>query len=67
MAKDGTVTQVTLEDMERVRKNVAWLQSNMVDDLAIENEIAGLRGMIEDVIRYLADRDGISQSEISFR
>lgn len=67
MAKGGTVTQVTLEDMERVRKNVAWLQSNMVDDLAIENEIAGLRGMIEDVIRYLADRDGISQSEISFR
>jgi hypothetical protein len=67
MAKDGTVTQVTLEDMERVRKNVAWLQSNMVDDLAIENEIAGLRGMIEDIIRYLADRDGISQSEISFR
>ena len=67
MAKGGTVTQVTLEDMERVRKNVAWLQSNMVDDLAIENEIAGLRGMIEDVIRYLADRDGISQSENSFR
>ena len=67
MAKGGTVTQVTLEDMERVRKNVAWLQSNMVDDLAIENEIAGLRGMIEDIIRYLADRDGVSQSEISFR
>ena len=66
MAREGTITQVTAEEMERIRKNLAWLQSNMVDDLEIENKIAGLRSMIDDIVRYLADRDGVSQADVSF-
>tara|TARA_R110001592_G_scaffold360814_1_gene669913 strand:- start:127 stop:342 length:216 start_codon:yes stop_codon:yes gene_type:complete len=66
MAREGTITQVTPEELERVRKNVAWLQSNMVDDLEIENKIASLRSMLDDVIRYLADRDGVSQADVCF-
>lgn len=66
MAREGTITQVTPQEMERIRKNLAWLQSNMVDDLEIENKIANLRSMIDDIVRYLADRDGVSQADISF-
>ncbi len=66
MAREGTITQVTPQEMERIRKNLAWLQSNMVDDLEIENKIANLRSMIDDIVRYLADRDGVSQADVSF-
>lgn len=66
MAREGTITQVTAEEMERMRKQLGYLQSSMVDDLEIENKIAGLRSMIDDIVRYLADRDGVSQSDVSF-
>lgn len=66
MAREGTITQVTPEEMERIRKNLAWLQSNMVDDLEIENKIADIRSMIDDIVRYLADRDGVSQADVCF-
>lgn len=66
MAREGTIKQVTAEEMERMRKQLGYLQSSMVDDLEIENKIAGLRSMIDDIVRYLADRDGVSQADVCF-
>lgn len=66
MAREGTITQVTAEEMERMRKQLGYLQSSMVDDLEIENKIASLRSMVDDIVRYLADRDGVSQSDVCF-
>lgn len=66
MVREGTITQVTAEEMERMRKQLGYLQSSMVDDLEIENKIASLRSMIDDIVRYLADRDGVAQADVCF-
>lgn len=65
MAREGTITQVSAEEMERLRKQMGWLQSNMVDDLEIENKIAHCREILDDIITYIADRDKVSKSEVS--
>ena len=65
MAREGKIKQVSAEEMERLRKQVGWLQSNMVDDLEIENKIAHCREILDDIITYLADKDGVSKSTVS--
>lgn len=65
MAREGTITQASAEEMERLRKQMGWLQSNMVDDLEIENKIAHCREILDDIITYIADRDKVSKSEVS--
>lgn len=66
MAREGRITEASAEEMEALRKRVGWLQANMVDDLEIDNKIAHCRAILDDIITYLADRDKVSKSDISF-
>jgi hypothetical protein len=66
MAREGKITEVSAEEMERLRKQIGWLQSNMVDDLEIDNRIAHCRQILDDIICYLADRDGVAKADVSF-
>tara|TARA_R100000329_G_scaffold112667_1_gene92484 strand:+ start:941 stop:1171 length:231 start_codon:yes stop_codon:yes gene_type:complete len=65
MAREGTITEVSAEEMEKMRKRIGWLQSNMVDDLEIENKIAHCRSILDDIITYLAEKDGVSKADVS--
>jgi len=66
MARKGTITQVTPEEMERMRKQLGYLQSCMVDDLEIDNKIANCREILDDIISYIASRDGVAKADVSF-
>lgn len=65
MARKGTITEVSAEEMEKMRKRIGWLQSNMVDDLEIENKIAHCRSILDDIITYLAEKDGVAKADVS--
>jgi len=65
MARKGTITQVTPEEMERMRKQLGYLQSCMVDDLEIDNRIAHCRAILDDIITYIADRDKVAKADVS--
>tara|TARA_Y100001972_G_C7498638_1_gene252550 strand:+ start:256 stop:498 length:243 start_codon:yes stop_codon:yes gene_type:complete len=65
MAREGTITEVTAEEMERLRRRMGWLQSNMVDDLEIDNKIAHCREILDDIITYIASRDKVAKAEVS--
>ena len=65
MAREGTITQVTPEEMERMRKQLGYLQSCMVDDLEIDNRIAHCREILDDIITYIADKDRVSKADVS--
>ena len=65
MAREGKITEVSAEEMEILRKRVGWLQSNMVDDLEIENKIAHCRAILDDIITYIAEKDKVSKSDVS--
>lgn len=65
MAREGKITQVTAEEMERMRKQLGYLQSCMVDDLEIDNRIAHCRAILDDIITYIASRDKVSKADVS--
>ena len=65
MAREGTITEVSAEEMENMRKRIGWLQSNMVDDLEIENKIAHCREILDDIITYIAHKDRVAKAEVS--
>ena len=65
MAREGKITQVTPEEMERMRMQLGYLQSCMVDDLEIDNRIAHCRAILDDIITYIADRDSVAKADVS--
>jgi len=82
MAREGTIKQVTAEDMARMKRQMTALRNDLSDkilcleedlvaktisaeDLEGHSKIAHCRAILDEIIHYIASRDGVSQGEVS--
>ena len=76
MARKGTIRQVTAEEMERMKRQMTALRNDLshkilcleedFEETVADSKIAHCRAILDDIVRYLADRDGVSQADVSF-
>ena len=65
MAREGTIRQVTAEEMERMRKQINSLRNDLDEDFESHNKIAHCRASLDEIIDYITRRDGVSRGEVS--
>ena len=65
MARDGKITQVTAEQMESMRKQINSLRNDLDEDFETHNKIAHCMEILDDIIRYIADRDRVARADVS--
>lgn len=75
MARDGTIRQVTPEDMARMKRQMTALRNDLshkilcleedFEETIESSKIAHCRAILDDIICYIADRDGVARADVS--
>lgn len=75
MAREGTIRQVTPEDMARMKRQMTALRNDLshkilsleedFEETVADSKIAHCRAILDDIICYIADRDGVARADVS--